>query len=99
LSKGGWLAVALFPYYSRVIYRLPAIVTCMRHAWRFGKRHGGRPKNRTPHPLPRRLSRHGQVADRRTGKSYIRNSLSNFTAKGAHLSAEQSSGVKLFWKN
>jgi len=24
----------------------------MRLAWRFGKRHGGRPKNRMPHPLP-----------------------------------------------
>jgi len=35
------------------------------------------------------LSRHGQVADRRTSKSSIRISLSNFTAKGAHLYAEQ----------
>jgi len=46
-------------------------------------------------PLPRGLSRHGQAADRRTSKSSIRISLSNFTAKGAHLYAEQSSGHQI----
>ena len=70
---------------SSVIYRLSPTVTRMRLAWRFGKRHGGSPKNRTPHPLPRGLSRHEQAADRRTSNSSIRISLSNFTAKGAHL--------------
>jgi hypothetical protein len=73
---------------SSVIYRLPPMVTRMRPAWRFGERRGGRPKNHTPHPLPRGLSRHRQAADRRTSKSSIRNSLSHFTAKGAHLYAE-----------
>ena len=84
---------------SSVIYRLPPMVTRMRPAWRFGERRGGRPKNHTPHPLPRGLSRHGQAADRRTSKSSIRNSLSHFTAKGAHLYAEHSpERFKLFWK-
>ena len=47
---------------------------CHRHAlpWKFGKRPGRGPKNRAPHPLPRGLSRHGQIVDRRTGKSSIR---------------------------
>ena len=31
-----------------------------------------RPQNCAPHPLPRGLSRHGQIVDRRTGKSSIR---------------------------
>lgn len=50
-------------------------------------------------PLPRGWSRHGQSADSRTSKSSSRISLSNFTAKGAHLYAEHSpERFKLFWK-
>ena len=40
-----------------------------------------------------------EAADRRTSKSSNRNSLSNFTANGAHLYAEHSpERFKLFWK-